>query len=172
MGREAAMQLEIKESHDIAIITRINEVVQDLHAREYPNYFKPFDYPEVYRAMQEALAKENWHAYVAFAGEKPAGFVLFYIRDYKENPYRYSYRAVHVDQICVLNEFQRGGVGSCLMEAVERFAQENSVDQIELSYWEMNSQAAEFYRKKGFKAQVSFVVKSLAVDGVENHMPD
>ena len=69
------MRLEIKESRDVAILTRMNEVVQDLHVREYPHYFKPFNYQEVYQSMQEALAKENWHAYVAFAEDQPAGFV-------------------------------------------------------------------------------------------------
>jgi GNAT superfamily N-acetyltransferase len=159
------MHLEIRESRDVAVITRINEVVQNLHAREYPHYFKPFNYQEVYQNMQETLAKENWHAYVAFVDEVPAGFVLFFIRDYKENPYRYSYRAVHVDQICVLNEFQRSGVGSNLMDAVEQFAREKGMDQLELTYWERNSQAARFYRKKGFAPQVDFVVKRLAGDG-------
>ncbi|PKL13924.1 MAG: GNAT family N-acetyltransferase [Spirochaetae bacterium HGW-Spirochaetae-8] len=157
-----AMHLEMKESRDAAILTTINEVVQNLHAREYPQYFKPFNYQAVHQALQEALAKDNWHAYIACIDGIPAGFVLFFIRDYKENPYRYSYRAVHVDQICVLQEFQGEGVGSFLMDAVERFARENGVDQLELTYWEKNSQAARFYRKKGYEPQVNFVVKRLA----------
>ncbi len=74
-GRDAAMRLEIKESRDVAILTRMNEFVQKLHVREYSHYFKPFNYQEVYQSMQEALAKENWHAYVAFAEDQPAGFV-------------------------------------------------------------------------------------------------
>ena len=158
------MSLEIVESRDAVVLTLMNQVVQNLHARDYPQYFKPFNYQEVYQAMQEALAKENWYAYIAFADDLPAGFVLFFIREYNENPYRYSYKAVHVDQICVLDKFQRGGVGSYLMEAVERFAQQNKVDQLELTYWEKNSQAARFYRKKGYEPQVNFVVKRLAGD--------
>jgi len=161
------MGLKMREMRDAAIITTMNEVVQNLHTREYPQYFKPFNYQAVYQSMQEALAKEDWHAYVAFVDDIPAGFVLFFVRDYKENPYRYSYRGVHVDQICVLQEFQGGGVGSFLMDAVERFAQDNGVEQLELTYWERNSQATRFYRKKGFEPQVSFVVKHLA-DGCKN----
>ena len=88
--------------------------------------------------------------------------MLFFIRDYKENPYRYSYKAVHVDEICVLQEFQGGGVGSFLMDAIERFALDYGVDQLELTYWENHSQAMRFYQKKGYEALANFVVERLA----------
>lgn len=153
------MTIDIQETRDAAIIAELNSAVQNLHARKYPEYFKPYDYQAVLRSMTEMLAKKNWFAFVATVAGQPAGYVLFYIRDYVENPFRYAYSGLHIDQLAIKEEFQRRNVGSLLMDKVEEFARSRSIAQLELTYWDKNTEAGNFYAKRGFINGMHFVTR-------------
>lgn len=155
------MSVEIQETKDAVVIAELNRTVQELHARKYPEYFKPYDYQAIFRSMTETLAQENWFAFVARADGQPAGYVLFYIRDYKENPFRHAYCGLHIDQIAVKEEFQRRNIGSLLMDKVEEFAKNRGIVQLELTYWDKNTEAGNFYAKRGFGPGLHFVIRKM-----------
>jgi len=155
------MSIEIQETKDAAVIAELNRTVQELHARRYPEYFKPYDYQAVFRSISETLAQENWFAFVARTDGQAAGYVLFYIRDYPENPFRRAYCALHIDQIAVKEEFQRQKVGSLLMYQVEEFAKNRGITQLELTYWAKNIEAGNFYAKRGFGPGLHFVIQKM-----------
>ncbi|OHB56969.1 MAG: hypothetical protein A2Y12_20755, partial [Planctomycetes bacterium GWF2_42_9] len=136
-----------------------NRLVQELHALRYPEYFKPYDYPSVLESITGMLAQEKWYAFVARIDNILAGYVLFYIRDYAENPFRYAYRGIHIDQIAVLEEYQHQHVGSSLMDKVESFARSQGISRLELTYWDKNTEAGSFYAKRGFVNGLHFVAK-------------
>ena len=153
------MSIEIQESRDAAVIAGLNRTVQALHARKYPTHFKPYDYSAVLEAVAASLAQDNWFAFVATVDGQPAGYVLFYIRDYAENPFRYAYRGIHIDQIAVKEEFQRRKIGSLLMDNVEEFARNRDISRFELTYWDKNTEAGNFYARRGFVNGLHFVTK-------------
>ena len=153
------MSIEIQETRDAAVIAELNRTVQNLHARKYPTHFKPYDYSAVLEAITASLTQDNWFAFVAMVDGQPAGYVLFYIRDYAENPFRYAYRGIHLDQIAVKEEFQRQNIGSRLMDNVEEFARKRGLSRLELTYWDKNTEAGNFYTKRGFDHGLHFVIK-------------
>jgi len=155
------MAIAIRETKDAAIIAELNRTVQNLHVQKYPEYFKPYDYQAVLSSLAEILARENWFAYLAEAEGQPAGYVLFYIRNYAENPFRYAYCGMHIDQIAVKEEFQRRNIGSLLMDKVEAFAKSRGVSQLELTYWDKNVEAGNFYAKRGFGQGTRFVIRKM-----------
>jgi len=153
------MSITIVELKDANIITILNETVQNLHYEKYPEYFKAYDYKAIRKAIEELLTQDNWYSYVAYDDNKPIGYILFYLKEYKENPFRYSYKGIHIDQLSVIKEYQNKGIGSLLMEKAEDKGKENNVSQIELTYWEKNTEAKEFYEKKGFEEGMHFIIK-------------
>jgi diamine N-acetyltransferase len=155
------MRILIKQNRDPVQLAVLNETVQNIHFREYPEYFKPYDYNSVLGSMKESLAKDNWHSFLALDENTPVGYLLFYIRDYKENPFRKAYKAIHIDQICVRPDYQRKNIGTLLMDAVENFARELDIAHFELTFWEKNIHAAQFYKKHEFKRVKNFVVKEI-----------
>ena len=155
------MNIRIIKSKDSKIIAEINKTVQNLHVAEYPEYFKTFDNKAVNEGISKILNDRNWYSYIAYADEIPAGYALFYTRQYNENPFRYKYRGIHIDQICVAEKYQGMNIGSLLVDKIEKFAIKNKMDQIELSYWEKNSSAKKFYNKHGFEEISHFAVKQL-----------
>ncbi len=155
------MAIVIKQSNDAELIARLNYTVQELHHRQYPKYFKLYDYEAVRNTFTELLAKENWYAYVAYDDAFPIGYILFFIRDYEENPFRLSYKGIHIDQLCVVEEYQKRGIGSRLMEKAEEIGKNVKASQLELTFWEKNSDAKEFYIRKGFEEGMHFVMKKI-----------
>jgi len=153
------MSITIVELKDANIITILNETVQKLHYEKYPEYFKAYDYQAIRKAIEELLTQDNWYSYVAYDDNKPIGYILFYVKEYKENPFRYSYKGIHIDQLSVIKEYQNKGIGSLLMKKAEDKGKENNVSQIELTYWEKNTEAKEFYDKKGFEEGIHFIIK-------------
>ena len=153
------MKIEIHESRDSDVIAKLNQTVQNLHVKEYPQYFKEYDYNSVKVVIDELLSKDNWFSFIAYWNAEPVGYVLFYIRHYQENTFRYAYKAIHIDQISVSRKYQRTNIGTLLMDRVEEFASEKKIDQIELTYWDRNIHAKKFYEKRGFVSNFHFVVK-------------
>jgi GNAT superfamily N-acetyltransferase len=153
------MSITIVEQKDANIITILNETVQNLHYEKYPEYFKAYDYQTIRKAIEELLTQDTWYSYVAYDDNKPIGYILFYVKEYKENPFRYSYKGIHIDQLSVIKEYQNKGIGSLLMKKAEDKGKENNVSQIELTYWDKNTEAKEFYDKKSFEEGIHFIIK-------------
>ncbi|MFA5203648.1 MAG: GNAT family N-acetyltransferase [Lentisphaeria bacterium] len=153
------MNISIVSSKDADLIAVLNETVQRLHQERYPAYFKAYDYEVVRKSFKEMLEKDNWFAYVAYDADQPIGYIVFYIRNYGENPFRYSYKGISVDQLSVIKEYQNRGIGSQLMKKAEAMGREIGASQIELTFWDKNTEAKKFYNKKGFEEGIHFVVK-------------
>jgi GNAT superfamily N-acetyltransferase len=156
------MQLRVIESKDPHVIAKLNETVQKLHKERYPEKFKEYDYNLILTAMEEIKGKDDWFSYIAYDGEKPVGYILFYIREYLENPFRYSYKGIHIDQLCITDEYQGCGIGTALLKIAENRAKEIGASQIELTFWDKNIEAKEFYMKKGFAEGTHFVIKNVS----------
>lgn len=60
-------------------------------------------------------------------------------------------RALELQQVYILPEQQRFGIGGRLIEAAARSAQAKAADGIWLSVWEKAPWAVNFYRKNGFE---------------------
>jgi GNAT superfamily N-acetyltransferase len=153
------MKITIEQTKDASILAKLNKTVQDLHVREYPQYFKSYQYDLIEKEFEETLAKENWYAFIAFDDNIAVGYILFYIRKYQENPFRYSYMGIHIDQISVLESYQRKGIGSKLMTKAEEIGKSVGSIQIELTFWDKNAEAKAFYNKEGFGDYIHFIAK-------------
>jgi GNAT superfamily N-acetyltransferase len=155
------MEVKIELNNDPKILADLNKTVQDIHSGEYPKLFKRYEKNKILIFMQDVLAKDNWFSYVAVLANQYIGYALFFIKDYEENPFRKSYKAIHIDQICVMPDFQRKQIGSLLMKAIEDFAHSKDIYKLELTFWEKNIQAKQFYKKYGFQRMWYFVSKNI-----------
>lgn len=155
------MTLQIESTMDAGLLARLNEAIQKHHVRLYPATFKTPARQEVEAFVAERLKDPAWRALIANVDGEAAGYALFYLRNYAENPFRRAYTGVHVDQVSVEPRFKRQGVGQALMAAVEAFAREQGASQLELTVWDRNEEARVFYRGLGFGTTIHFQVKSL-----------
>jgi diamine N-acetyltransferase len=151
----------IRLSKDASLIARLNEPIQNMHFELYPQYFKPFCYEEVRKHYEEQLKQENWFCYIIASDGTDVGYALFFIRNYKENPFRTPYIGIHIDQLSILPDYKNMGFGRALMDEIEKFGIEQGASHIELTHWEDNIEAQTFYEHLGFKTMFRFIIKEL-----------
>lgn len=101
-------------------------------------------------AIREAIETPGCQYLVANNGGTAAGFVK--IRDSINHEAVPAARALELQQVYVLPNQQRYGIGGQLIEAAVRYAAEQISDGVWLSVWEDAPWAVNCYRKYGFEA--------------------
>ena len=56
---------------------------------------------------------------------------------------------LYIEDICIKSTCRRNGLGRLLFEYIKKFANKEKVDSIQLSVWNFNKDAIEFYKSMG-----------------------
>lgn len=142
--------MKISVTKDVEVITTLCETVQSLHAKLHPDIFKPFNYLEIKNFFEKVIAEDRFTFLLLEDKGNPVGYAMIEMREHKENPFKHSYQSIYVHQISVIENSQRKGYGTLLMNEVYRIAKENTINRVELDYWTKNEHAKNFYQKHGF----------------------
>lgn len=142
--------ITLQPTDDYRLIAELNKEVQDLHARLFPQVFKPYDETSTEHALKKMINNLNCYAFVAFQDGTPIGYMVLLIKEQPENAFMFARESLHIDQIGVLSAYQKTGAGSLLIERAERLAKELDLTRVELDHWTANTIAAAFFRKRGY----------------------
>lgn len=153
--------ITIAETKDAGLLALLNEEVQTLHHNMHPAIFKPFNRDEIAKAFSSQLSDPACTAYIASNGETPVGYAIFLIKEPVENPFKFKRRTLYIDQVGVLENHRRAGVGRMLLSKAEQLASELSISTIELDHWTTNLNAASFFEKSGYVAYRKFLSKNI-----------
>ena len=93
--------------------------------------------------------------FAAIEGEKLAGWVWCH------QIHRLDGFRIHIAEISVAEEWYRRGIGSKLLEEVERYAAENEYHAIDLLVTSSNISAVNFYEKANFKPERYLMKKNI-----------
>lgn len=142
--------ITLQPTDDYRLIASLNEEVQELHARLYPQIFKPYNDVGIEHALKKMIGGLNCYAFVAFQDETPIGYMVLLIKEQPESAFTFARESLYIDQIGVLSEYQKTGVGSLMMERAERLAKELDMNRVELDHWTANTVAADYFRTRGY----------------------
>ena len=146
------MTLRNLTSADYEEMLALYEALDELHVEARPDCFVHRD--EVYpREHYEAnLANPISFQMGAFDGQgRMAGVVNATL--WNESGMVKDVKTVCLDNIYVLPEHRRGGVGAALFRAVEEWAKEQGAVRLDLHTWEFNQSAIAMYRAMGMTPQ-------------------
>lgn len=147
----------IREAHsgDAKTLAELVITVQQLHIDNQPERFKPLkaDNPALIEIYEGHLADDNKYIYIAESDKTAVGFILCVDYVIPENPFVYSKRDFHIDQISVNVDYQGQGIGKLLMQQAMLKAKECNADLMTLGVASFNQQAIEFYKNLGFSIQ-------------------
>lgn len=108
---------------------------------------------------KEAITKERFISlieeksiFVAKIEDKIVGYVTFCIVE-KENPILRFRKQLSIDAMCVDNKHRGQGIGSSLLEFIEKYAKEENCTDIYLTVNEENTNAIKTYEKFGMKVK-------------------
>ncbi len=144
------MNIKISRNNDPQLIARLNHDVQKLHHEIEPDIFKTFSLERMTNVFTKLLDDSSISAFVAFADETPAAYILFSEKYVEENDFKYGYSVLHIDQLCVDSPYKGRGIGKMLVDFAKQYAKDNNIKRVEMNYWTKNQNSGDFFRSQGF----------------------
>lgn len=127
---------------------------QELHCKNRPDIFKKVTKKEVESEVIEVLEGKERKMIIAVNDKEMAcGLVIFRIKEVENHINLKNAKILYVGKIVVDEKYQRQGVGTLLMQEINKVAKELNCNRMELSCWSFNKKAIEFYESCGMKEQ-------------------
>lgn len=134
------------------------EAINQLYLVSYELYHK--NIPEVYNkppkntlpkgTFLNILEDKETEILVAEKDGKVVGMTYIRIEDADDDDYSKGYHRVAIDEIAVLPEFSRAGIGSLLLTEVENWAKSLDIYDLNVLTYCFNEPAIKFYEKNNF----------------------
>ena len=110
--------------------------------------------------VSKALFEPTQVVYVAKVEKEIIGFLFGYTK--KHSGFFKKRTVAHISDIAVVDEYQRKGVGTKLMDKFEKdFARENQADELTLYVHLLNESGVKFYEKLGYSVKLLSMRKKL-----------
>ena len=145
--------IEVPKKQDFKKVNKIASQVQNIHVAWSPDRFKK---------VEEVISKElfnklikNEEILIAKKEEEIVGYVMIKIEE-RETPITKYRKQINIEAICVDEEHRGKGIGTKLIQAVEKIGKAQGCTNLCLTVHEKNKRAKKVYEKIGFK------VKSIA----------
>jgi ribosomal protein S18 acetylase RimI-like enzyme len=147
---EVTIRQAIEE--DYAAVNRILQEGQDEHADALPGIFaKARDVmPKTF--FRSLLHNGQWCVYVAEANRQMVGLAMIEMKQSPNFRALVTRRYAHLHEIAVLSFHRRHGIGRRLFEQCAAWAQTHEASSMELTVWNFNESAIEFYRSLGMQS--------------------
>lgn len=139
---------------DAETLAALNRFVHDLHLAQRPDHFTPPKAAAIAAWFREQLGQATTAAWMAEDAHGAVGYVLIFLHDRAENPFRRARRWCEVDQIAVDPAWRRRGFATALMKAALADASARGVQDVELSSWAFNTDAQAMFRRFGFEPRL------------------
>ena len=136
---------------DADALAHVNAVVQALHHEHLPSWFKPPDAVGTADLFRQWLDDPVVRLSIAEADNgEPLGYVLARVIEAPASALTYAATIVELDQIAVVPDHRRRGVGRALVDAVKELADSVDAGRVQLTVWEFNGPAQQFFAANGF----------------------
>ena len=148
------MQIREARIEDKKELIELLMQAQELHCKNRPDIFKQITKKEVESEVAEVLESQERKMIVAVNDKKKVcGLVIFRIKEVENHINLKNAKILYVGKIVVDKKCQRQGVGTLLIQEMNKIAKELKCNRMELSCWSFNKEAIEFYKSQGMKVQ-------------------
>ena len=122
------------------------------HRKAHPEIFqKTFDPKDMKDYLLSCIKSKDAAVFVAENYGQIIGGILAWVRQTPNNSALVPRIYLHVEKLVVAQAFRRLGVGRALMEHIQLWAEEHGLEHIELTVWDFNQDAQEFYNNLGYE---------------------
>jgi ribosomal protein S18 acetylase RimI-like enzyme len=141
--------------NDIDKILVLVEQLLKMHSDARPDWIDDKKRPTNYEFFKKIIENNNWKIFVAEDENSIVAYCLLQITEIKNHFIFYDMTNIEIQDLCVDEKYREKGIGRKLFKAVEQFAKEKNVNFIELSVWEFNQGAKQFYEHMGMRTRIN-----------------
>lgn len=140
---------------DCERIRPLQKEIADLHHDGRPDLFRTEARYFSQDAFKERLEDPKHTILIAETDEgQVVGYAFAWVISYRNHTALVDHDSFYIDDICVLNAFQRAGIGRRLFECCKQKAEEQGYKTMELGVWAFNKKAIAFYESLGMTERI------------------
>ena len=132
--------------NDFTVVESIIAKLHKLHVENRPDFYIENEHPINKKEYKAMLNNQDKISIAYIVDDKIAGVCLATIKDRIE-------KSIYIDDIFVLEEFRHQGVATKLYKQIESIAKDIGAKRIDLTVWQFNKTAMNFYKSLGMKTQ-------------------
>ena len=137
---------------DLEGVYKIFSLAGDQHRQAHPEIFQQtFDSKDAKEYLLSSIKSTDAVIFLAMNSSDIIGAILAWVRQTPENSALLPITYVSVEKLIVVENIRRQGVGKALMEHVHRWAKDRGIQQIQLTVWDFNKSAQDFYNNLGYQ---------------------
>jgi ribosomal protein S18 acetylase RimI-like enzyme len=141
-------QFTVREatSQDVESIYSVFGETELLHRNAHPEIFRSSKNPAaVFEYLRDSILDPSAAIFLAENSEEILGAIHCRIQNSTENPIMVPRKYALIENIAVISVHRRRGIGESLMKRAEQWAKSLGAVSIELTVWEFNQTAKDFY---------------------------
>ena len=149
--------IELPKMNDLKRVNELAVQVHEMHVGWNPDLFKSVK--EVFNKENFKTRIENKELFVAKLKDEVVGYILFNISE-KDNPIMKYRKQLSIEAICVDEKCRREGIGTALLEYVNKLGKENGCTHLYLTVNKENENAIKVYEEFGFNVKnIAYIMK-------------
>jgi len=151
------MNIKIRDAvpGDCEKIRPLQKEIADLHRNGRPDLFKTEPRCFTPEAFTERLAKPDHYVYIAESETGEAvGYAFANVNRFRNHSTYIDFDQFYIDDICVLQKYQRMGIGRALFARCKEQAKQLHCYNMDLGVWCFNKEAVAFYKACGMNPRI------------------
>lgn len=133
-------------TNDFEIVESVIAKLHKMHVESRPDFYIENEHPISKMEYKAMLNNQDKISIAYIVDDKIAGVCLATIKDKIE-------KSIYIDDIFVLEDFRHQGIATKLYKQVESIANNIGAKRIDLTVWQFNNTAINFYKSLGMKTQ-------------------
>ena len=134
--------------NDFSGIHKLIMQLHKLHVSKRNDIYKDID-PMNFEEFKTELSNSNNIYLIAEFENEIVGICFSQIKEILNNKIIKNRKILHIEDICVDENYQKKGIGKKLYNQILELAKEKNIDDIELMVWGFNENAIKFYENLG-----------------------
>lgn len=132
--------------NDFSVVESVIAKLHKIHVDNRPDFYIENEHPLAKKEYKAMLNNQDKISIAYIVDDKIAGVCLATIKDKIE-------KSIYIDDIFVLEEFRHQGIATKLYKQVESIANNIGAKRIDLTVWQFNNTAINFYKSLGMETQ-------------------
>lgn len=147
------MSFKIREAlyEDYSSINNLILEVHNLHCDNRPDVYAQIDTPLISEQFHALLSQDNLKIFVAeeSSTHEVVGYSLIKLMPTPNMPILVPKYSAYIDDFCIKSHYKRQGIGKLLFNTILDYCKAHGADSLQLTVWEFNQDALEFYTSLG-----------------------